>query len=904
MPVDLTPTEIFCSYTHKDEPWLHKIETHLSLLRRQGLLSLWHDRLIAPGIDWTQAIDTHLETASVILLLVSADFFASDYCYGVEMKRALARQEAGEALVIPILLRPTDWKSAPFAHLQALPTDAKPITEWSQEDTALADVAAGIRRALEDLPLLVASAPRTALPHIWNIPYPRNLFFTGREDELKSLHAQLQDHSSAAIGQTQAISGLGGIGKTSLAVEYAYRYYAEYTAILWMLADDLESLNTSYIEIARLLDLPEKEVKDQAIIVRAVKDWFRTHQRYLLIIDNADNPDVFSPFMPHVPGGHILITTRSTAVRRLNIASPLVLETLTPEQGALFLLHRVGLLATDASLVEASSEYQVQAQSISQELGGLPLALEQAGAYIEETGISLATYLQTYRQHRSQLLKQHQPFTYPNPVATTWVISFNKVEQNNVIAADLLRFCAFLAPDAIPETIVTEGADALGPVLSSIAADTYLLDQASGALRAYSLIKRDPHEHTLTVHRLVQAVLRDSLDLTQQRTWAERVIAAMNKAISEPSLMRRQEWQLYLPQVYACSQLIDEYDLVSKETGWLLNQVGTMFRHYSRYVEAEKMYERALRIQERVLGSEHPDTVTTLDNLATIAGIQRKYEEALHMYERALHIREQVLGPEHPDTAITVNGLALLYCDWRRYEESQQMYERALHIREQVLGPEHPDTATTLDNLAMLYRIWGKYEQSEPLFKRALLIREHSFGPDHPTTSSTLNNLAVLYRLQGKYEQAIPLFERAMRIREQTLGLAHPTTATAISNLAYLYRLQGEYEQSLQMYERALHIRGQVYGADHPKTTITCLNMGQLYRELTAYEQAEELIQRALTTHEHALGTEHPKVADILEEYASLLHDLGRDEEAERIEVRVQAIRLKYLGKRINERNG
>src|SRR6266699_2306714 len=148
-----TAVEVFCSYVHEDEMWLRKVQTHLSLLERQGLISFWHDRLITPGTDWAQAIDEHLETASVILLLVSANFFASDYCYGIEMQRALERHAANEAQLIPILVRPVDWKGAPFAHLQVLPTNAKPIVSWSNKDTALADVAAGIRRAIAELPL-------------------------------------------------------------------------------------------------------------------------------------------------------------------------------------------------------------------------------------------------------------------------------------------------------------------------------------------------------------------------------------------------------------------------------------------------------------------------------------------------------------------------------------------------------------------------------------------------------------------------------------------------------------------------------------------------------------------------------------------------------------------------------
>src|SRR5712692_6155122 len=171
-----TPISIFCSFALEDEPLLLKLETHLSLLKRQEYIIIWHKRQIVAGTDWTHEIDVHLNSASVILLLISADFLASDYCYGVEMERALQRHQANEARVIPILLRPVDWHDAPFAHLQPLPTNGTSVTSWSNPDEAFADVAAGIRRAIEDVSQLSVSVPRATLPPVWNVPYPRNPF--------------------------------------------------------------------------------------------------------------------------------------------------------------------------------------------------------------------------------------------------------------------------------------------------------------------------------------------------------------------------------------------------------------------------------------------------------------------------------------------------------------------------------------------------------------------------------------------------------------------------------------------------------------------------------------------------------------------------------------------------------
>ena len=346
---------------------MRKLETHLRILQRQGLLSLWHDRMLVPGTDWAHTIDDHLEMASLILLLISADFLASDYCYGVEMKIALKRHEAGEARVVPILVRAAFWSDAPFAHLQALPTDATPISTWSDVDLALTDVTASIRRVLSELPMLSASAPRATFPAIWNIPYPRNPFFLGRERELAQMHDQFHHGQAMALSQPEAISGLGGIGKTQLALEYAYQYHQEYQAVLWAFAESREALVSSYLTFAALLQLPEREAKEQEAVVQSVKHWLQTHRNWLLILDNTDDLTLLRDFLPTRIQGHLLLTTRAAATGRL--AHRMEIETLGSEQGALLLLRRAALLAPDADLAQALSHEQEQALAICQELG-------------------------------------------------------------------------------------------------------------------------------------------------------------------------------------------------------------------------------------------------------------------------------------------------------------------------------------------------------------------------------------------------------------------------------------------------------------------------------------------------------------------------------------------------------
>ncbi len=897
MTEEQTPIEIFCSYAHEDETWLRELETHLSLLKRQGLISLWHDRRITPGTDWASTIDAHLETASVILLLVSADFFASDYCYGIEMKRALEREAAGEARVLPILVRKADWADAPFAHLQALPTDAKPLASWRNKDTALADVAAGIRRAIvEDLPQLTASALRAALPKIWNVPYPRNPFFLGRDNELLRIRQNLQIGQAMALSQPQAISGLGGIGKTQLALEYAYCYHQDYTAVLWARAESIEALTSSYVALATLLNLPEREAKEQEVTVQAVKTWLLTHRSWLLILDNADDLALLPAFLPQALAGHLLLTTRAVATGRL--AHRLEIETLPPGLGALFLLRRAALLAPDAELSHISHQQQELAMQISEALGGLPLALDQAGAYLEETGTDLADYWQIYQRHRAALLRERRGLVadHPEPVATTWSLSFLRVEEKNPAAAELLRLCAFLSPDAIPEEILTEGASSLGPVLAPVTADPFRLNQALEALRAYSLVRRDPKEKTLSIHRLVQAVLQETLEEKERHIWRERVMLAVNAAFPHAKHNTWSQRERLLSQALLAAQFIETDQFISEKAGHLLDKTASYLHERALYAEAEPLYLRGLQIFEQHLGPEHPFTVKCLGNLAALYHRRSKYAEAELLFQRVLRIWEQYQYPDYLHMAESFNNLALLYKEQGKYAEAELFYQRAQQIFEQHLGPEHPSTVKCLTNLALLYNEQDKYAQAEPLFRRAFAAYEQHLGPEHPNAGFLYNGLAILYHKQGKYAEAEPLYQRALRIREQQWGPEHPEVADSLNNLATLYKEQGKYAEAEPLFLRTIRIREQYQGSEHPDVAYPLNNLATLYYEQGKYAEAEPLFLRTIRIREQHLGPEHHLIGNLLNNLAILYKEQGKYAEAEPLYQRALHIREQQWG--------
>jgi tetratricopeptide (TPR) repeat protein len=501
----------------------------------------------------------------------------------------------------------------------------------------------------------MGGAPGVQVP-IWFVPYRRNPIFTGQDDILTRLRAALTMNKTAALTQQatpQAISGLGGIGKTQIALEYTYRYGQEYQAVLWAQADSGEALVLAYSKLASLLHLAEKDATDKSVVVEAVKHWLATHNHWLLILDNADEIALVDDFLPDVVPGHVLLTTRAQAQGTL--ARGLAVQEMVPDEGALLLLRRAKVLAGDATLEQASEEDRKAALELAKELGGLPLALDQAGAYIEETGCGIEGYAQRYHQQQTSLLKRRGKLLtdHPEPVATTWLLSFTKVEEVNRAAADLLRLCAFLHPDAIPEELlVAEDVD-LGPNLGTLEGDAVTLDDALETLSRFSFVRRNAAAQTLSIHRLVQAVLRDAMEEEQARQWAERVVKILRHQFPDPQDVA--SWarcERYILHAQVCAGWIDQWHITIDEAASLLNEAAVYLYDHAQYEQAKLLYERALAIREEVRDPKHPDTARSLNNLAALYDTQGNYEEAEPLYKRALAIFEEVLGPKHPDSIV------------------------------------------------------------------------------------------------------------------------------------------------------------------------------------------------------------------------------------------------------------
>ena len=496
------------------------------------------------------------------------------------------------------------------------------------------------------------------------------------------------------------------------------------------------------------------------------------------------------PVLPASGTGHVLMTTRLQATGA--IAQNVELEKMELEEGALFLLRRAKLVAPDAPLDAASEDHKKAARELTEEVAGLPLALDQAAAYIEETPSTPAKYLKLYRTEGAALRAQRGKLATDHPSVTiTFSLAFAQVEKANPAAADMVRACAFLAPDAIPEEIFTQGGKELGEPVAQAAGNPLAWDSAVEAAGRYRLIQRNAAKDTLNIHHLVQEVLKDGMDAPTRRVWAERVVQALNDVFPYVEFQSWPQCERLIPHAIVAGRLVEDFGLDFGAAGRLLNQSGYYLRGRARYAEAEPLYQRALAICEKALGPDHPHTSISLNNLALLYKSQGRYVEAEPLYQRALAIDEKALGPDHPNTGGDLNNLAALYYSQGRYAEAEPLYQRVLAIYDKALGPDHPNTATSLNNLAGIYHDQGRYGEAEPLYQRALAIRERALGPDHPDTAGSLYTLALLCTSQGRYVEAEPLYQRALAIREKALGPDHPLTAQSVRNYAQFLRERG-----------------------------------------------------------------------------------------------------------------
>jgi len=681
----------------------------------------------------------------------------------------------------------------------------------------------------------------------------------GRITELAELERRLREHGRVAV------FGLGGVGKTQLAAYYVHRHRTDYPdGVFWLRAAEEGGLVGDLASLAWHLALPERELREQERQVAAVLRWLRERRRWLLVLDNLEPAaqEAVDRWLSHGLSGHLLLTSRAPVwpVR-------LGLEPLPLEVARRFLLQRTG--QDDAEAADA----------VAEALGRLPLALAQAAAYLEVSGRDLSSYAVLLRTRLLELMGEARPEDYPRTVATTWLLSFECLETERPAAVALLRLCAFLAADDIPIPALQNGAREVPDELQGALVDELELDRVIVALRRYSLVER--HGDGLRVHRLVQAVVRETMRAGDRRAWLAAAVRLLERAFPDEPGEHPQTWSVcgrMLAHARFVERLTRDVLVEPRRLARVLNRAGGYVAARGDAALARSLLERALAVREEALGPDHPDTAESLNDLGWLVVGQAQWATARSLLERALAVREEALGPDHPHTAESLNNVANLLQSRGELVAARRLYERALAIRERALGPGHPDVAESLNDLAWLLQTQGDLAAARPLLERTVDICERTLGADHPHTAHSLSSLSRLVHAQGDSATARRLQGRSLAIRERVLGPDHPETAASLHNLAYLLQADGELAAARPLYERAMAICETVLGPDHRHTAQVLHNLARLLRDEGEPAAAEPLAERALAIRERVLGPDHPDTADSLDNLAQLA--LGRKDPA------------------------
>jgi tetratricopeptide (TPR) repeat protein len=727
-----------------------------------------------------------------------------------------------------------------------------------------------------------------------NLPFASlGSLFKGREQDLDTLHKALNAEAggrTAIVGR--ALHGLGGIGKTRLAVEYALAHESEHSALLFLRADAPASLETGLAALAGpdMLDLPEKDAREDAAKIAAAHGWLAAHPGWLMIVDNVDDPVAVAAvdkLLARLSGGKVVVTGRAgnfpASLRKLELG------VLDRPASVAFLLER-----TDADRARSPDDEKL-AEELAGELGGLALGLEQAGAYIAAERIGFERYLKLWRDKRATVLawfdKTLMSYDHDTGLAATWATS---VDRLNPDARRLLERLAFFAPEPIPASLLDVAApkasrgsywkDLVDRLLSLLGrAPSGAATSALADLFAYSLVSRASVEtgkatqDGFVVHRLVQDFGRRSMGEVRRGGALREALEWVDAAfVSDPEDVR--SWAVLdplVPHALAVAQQADKVG-IDEPTGRLLNHLASLLRQKTRYAEAESLFRRALSIGEASYGSNHPNVATALSNLASLLQETNRVAQAEPLARRALEIDEASWGPEHPNVAIRLNNLAALLRATNRVAQAEPLARRALTIDEASWGPKHPSVAIRLNNLALLLRDANRLSEAEPLMRRALTIDESSYGPDHPHVAIRLNNLAFLLRETDRAGEAEPLYRRALAIFKSSYGPDHPQVATSFNNLASLLRDTNRLGEAEQFFRHAIVIDEASYGPNHPAVARGLNNLAGLVRFANRIE-AEQLYRRALAICEASYGPDHPRTATVRENLAALEAARKRD---------------------------
>ncbi|MEU6656856.1 tetratricopeptide repeat protein [Streptomyces sp. NPDC046900] len=728
----------------------------------------------------------------------------------------------------------------------------------------------------------------TAAPGTSNLP-PATLCL-GREEELTWLRRILTNQQDGAITQSGAVHGLGGIGKSTLALHYAHRYRGDYTLIWWINAASPDEIQTSLTNLTHTLAPGWAATAARAAQVAWVMQWLAWHPGWLLVYDNVENPDDLAPYTGALPQGHHLATSRRTTGWP-DSAATLTLGNLSADDAAT-LLCRLAFKDT-----APTPRQQADARALTADLGHFPLAIKQAGAYLAQNrGISLAAYR---RRLSTKFGKAAHGIDAERTIARIWNVTLRTLEEDYPLAVEVLHTAAWLAPDDIPHTMLTPPGG-----------DPDDVAEAIGTLAAYSMVS--DNGTTVTVHRLVQAILRtprptDGIQLPrhpQGRDRAEQAVLHSLPPLLGQDTTADSQWDTLIPHLVTLAAttppghhnaaLTDAYTTAANrlhQQGHTARTIPLLKAALSQreqvhgdthphtltsrgnlayaYLEAGNLaraiplFEATLPQYEQILGDTHPQTLASRIHLAGAYQKAGHLTRAINLYEATLTQYEQILGDSHPHTLASRIHLAYAYREAGDLERAIRLYEATLTQCKQILGDTHPHTLANHSHLAGAYQEAGDLERAIALYEATLTQREQILGDTHPDTLHGRHNLACAYLEAGDLTRAINLLETTLNQYEQILGDTHPQTLASRNHLAGAYQSAGHLRRAINLYEATLTQREQILGDTHPDTLASRNNLAYVYLEAGDLERAIALYEATLTQCEQILGDTHPKTLAI-----------------------------------------
>jgi tetratricopeptide (TPR) repeat protein len=654
------------------------------------------------------------------------------------------------------------------------------------------------------------------------IPFSRNESFVGRESQLVQLEAKLFSNDQTTT--TLAIVGLGGTGKSQLALEVAHRTRLnnKSCSVFWMDASNMNSLHRSYASVARKLGIPgcDNDQADTKQVVTHCVAELSTRQ-CLLVFDNVEDITVrsssssstseaadLSAVLPHSKLCSVIFTTTESEIAEaLAPRNVTALQELAPDEALIMLQNRLTSALSNAE--------QQNAVHLLGQLSYLPLAVVQTAACINAGEMTIQEYQAQLDEHKRAAFKYNDDSfkgdlrerSSRDIIAATLSLSMRQVRRSNAVAANYL----FLAACVDRKDILLDILDVDSPQAR---------EDAVKVLERYALVTRRPAESALDVHRLVHSALRKRLQAEGRlQEWIQRMIAQILRLFPNNNHTNRSKWRRLLP--HAQSILLHTQGDNNKERLDLAWKCAMALCSDGQFKAAKELFVQVIETRRSVLGEEHLDTLTSIVNLASTYRNQGQWREAEELQVQVIETTKRILSDEHPHTLTSISNLTLTYMNQRRWREAEELQVQVIETRKRVLGDEHPNTLGSIHNLAATYMSQRRWREAEELQVQVMETMKRILGDEHPDTLTSIANVASTYMNQGQWRETEELEVQVMETRQRILGDEHPDTLSSMHNLAFTLKLRSRHKEALVLINKCFQCRRKVLGEQHPDTQLS-----------------------------------------------------------------------------------